>query len=281
MESFLKFKTIIQKSQVNYTSPWYASKVIRKVTPFVTWILVKTPITANQVTFSQLFLSLIGLYFLCHKSTLCALFGTILLHIGYLFDCVDGELARYKNTQSINGMFLDFVNHEIIIPLIYACFAFHYYFLTTSIMYFGLGLIILMCKINPITKARLTTIRYLIEKRKSPIYDIRNYKITARTKSNDSPDSFTSNSPIIKLLRETRRILSDSTEYPNDLIITSMLIIGELLTNNSIAGRYFLILFSIFLAANFVFSLYSHLKHNVIESDFINYREAFSEIAES
>lgn len=281
MESFLEFKKIIQKSQLNYQSPWYARKVIRKLTPFITRVLVRTPITANQVTLFQLCLGLTGLYFLYDKSPFLALFGAVLLNIAYLFDCVDGEIARYKKSQSINGMFLDFVNHEIIIPFIYPCFAFHYFFLTGSIFYFGLGLIILMYRINPISKARLTTINYLTEKRKSPTYDIRNYHNSDETKSSTRPGERQSKAGIIHLINEIRKTVSKCLEYPNDLIIISTLIIVELVTNSSILGLYFLVLFATFSTGNFVLALYVHLKHGVVERYFYEYAKAFSEIDDS
>lgn len=276
MESFLEFKRIIQKSQMNYTSPWYARKVTRKLSPFITWVLVKTPATANQVTLFQFFVGLAGLYLLAHKSTFMALSGALLLHIAYVFDCVDGEVARYKKSQSINGMFLDFINHHAVIPFIYSCLAFHYYFLTESTVYFTLGLIILICRINPISRARFSTINYLIEKRNSPTYDIRNYQKGDEIKSPTRKPK--SKAGIIELVNEIRKMVWKCFEYPNDLIVILALLIVELAIKNSILAWYFLILFCVYSAANFILSLYVHLTHNVVTKHFYNYAEAFSEI---
>ena len=99
----------------------YARWIIRPISIYFTWFFVRTPISANQVTVLQGIFSLLG----------CALFGygefiagSLFLQVGYILDCSDGEVARWKNQQSKSGEYLDLIGHIIIIPL----------------MYFGLGI---------------------------------------------------------------------------------------------------------------------------------------------
>ncbi len=289
MESMEIFRQKVHKPQINYTSPLYSRKIIRKFSPYITRFLVtKTNVSANQVTILQLVFSLMGLGLLCFPDIRIALFGSLLLHIGFVFDCIDGEVARYRKTQSINGMFLDFVNHEIIIPMTYACLAFHYFFVFFSIPFFLIAVIIIILKNNPIGKARQTTINFLVEKRKSPSYDIKNYSnspnLTTSTKEvrseNDNVENESKQTHFSKLsfLKKLRNRVKALLEYPNDIIIVSGIIIIELLSGNDLTGKIFLLALASYLSINFIFDLWWHLRKKIAERDFFIVLNACDEI---
>ncbi|MFF1877538.1 CDP-alcohol phosphatidyltransferase family protein [Leifsonia sp. NPDC058230] len=90
---------------------WTASLYLRKLSPYLTWLLLKTSISANGVT---------GLMILTGWATAAALlipgFGgaalaLILGQLQMLVDCCDGEVARWRKTSSPAGIFLDNVGH--------------------------------------------------------------------------------------------------------------------------------------------------------------------------
>ena len=99
---------------------WVAHLYLRDLSPYVTWVLLKTPISANGVT---------GLMILTGWATAAALlipgiWGPILAlllgQLQMLIDCCDGEVARWRKTKSPAGHFLDAVGHyttEAFIPL--------------------------------------------------------------------------------------------------------------------------------------------------------------------
>ncbi len=284
MEDIATFRKKVQKSQVNYTSPLYARKVIRKFSPYITRLIVsKTDVSANQVTIWQLIVSILGLGMLCLGNVYLAFTGSLLLHLGYVFDCVDGEVARYKKSPSINGMFLDFVNHEVVIPLTYTCLAFHYYFKSDSIGFFVMAVLILVLKNNPIGKARQTTIDYLIERRKSPTYDINQYAKGPlddhKASGDERPDSASAGSTAIQFLQTLRKRIRAFLSYPNDMIIVSCLLIIESVFKE-IPGQLFVILLTLYLCLNFIFDLWWHMKKQVAQREFFNYLEACTEINE-
>ena len=279
MESFKEFKNRIKKSQVNYTSPWYARRVIRKFSPYITKVLVtRTNVSANQVTIWQFIASLMGLGLLCFASPWIAFSGALLLHLGYIFDNVDGEVARYRKSQSINGMFLDFVNHEIIIPMIFGCLSFHYYFLTQSPFCFALGISIILFESGPVGHARFTTIRFLIKKRLSPTYDVRNYQIKDRAIKHTASENSKTSTGTKDFIRKLRKNINGAFAYPNDIIIISALLIVELIWSKPIIGIVFMASYLVYLAGNFLLDIYIHLKRRIPERDFYNYIEACSEI---
>jgi phosphatidylglycerophosphate synthase len=99
---------------------WTASLYLRNISPYLTWLLLKTSISANGVT---------GLMILVGWSTAAALLipgiggATLALVLGQLqmlVDCCDGEVARWRGTSSPAGVFLDKVGHyttESLIPI--------------------------------------------------------------------------------------------------------------------------------------------------------------------
>lgn len=281
MEAIAKLKEICRKKHKKaVTKPhWWATLFARRVSIYITWFIVKyTKISANQVTIWQLIASLFGLGLLCFSNTWIALIGTFFLHLGYIFDNVDGEVARYRKSQSINGMFLDFVNHEIIIPLTFGCFSFHLYFSTGALIYFGLGIAIILCCMNPVGKARQTIIYYLVEKRNSPTYDFANYQ------NNESSTTLSGNiasqNGINNLIKKTRKIVSKILDYPNNIIIITILLFVEIVTYDIFCSRLFTFFLAFYLFSSFILSLYIHLKNRVPERDFRNYIAACVEIKE-
>ncbi|WP_165063716.1 CDP-alcohol phosphatidyltransferase family protein [Marisediminicola senii] len=99
---------------------WTASLYLRDLSPYLTWLLLKTSISANGVT---------GLMILVGWSTAFALLipgiggaalALVLGQLQMLVDCCDGEVARWRNTRSPAGVFLDKVGHystEALIPI--------------------------------------------------------------------------------------------------------------------------------------------------------------------
>lgn len=88
----------------------------------ITELLAKTPITPNQVTILSFFISSAGVY-LFYTGKL--FWGAIVWQIGFIFDCVDGSLARKKKMVSDFGAKLDHTLDKIkklfgIIALVYA-----------------------------------------------------------------------------------------------------------------------------------------------------------------
>jgi phosphatidylglycerophosphate synthase len=99
---------------------WTASLYLRNISPYLTWMLLKTSISANGVT---------GLMILVGWSTAAALLipgiwgallALVLGQLQLLVDCCDGEVARWRRTSSPAGVFLDKVGHystEALIPI--------------------------------------------------------------------------------------------------------------------------------------------------------------------
>lgn len=99
---------------------WVADLYLRAISPYLTRLLLKTPITANGVTYLMILTGLsIGLALQVPGvgGILLALF---LSQLQMLWDCCDGEIARWRESQSPKGVFLDRLGHyvtEAFIPI--------------------------------------------------------------------------------------------------------------------------------------------------------------------
>ena len=96
-------------------------RTLRRVSIYLTWLLVRTPISANQVTILQGIVGIVGAVLLGYRKFVL---GAIFLHLGFLLDLCDGEVARWKHQESRSGNYLDLIGHRIVIPA----------------MFFGLGI---------------------------------------------------------------------------------------------------------------------------------------------
>lgn len=99
---------------------WTASLYLRRLSPYLTWILLKTPIRANGVTVLMILAGWCTAGALLIPGVGGPILAVILGQLQMLFDCCDGEVARWRGTSSPAGVFLDKVGHyttEALIPI--------------------------------------------------------------------------------------------------------------------------------------------------------------------
>lgn len=99
---------------------WVADLYLRRISPYLTRALLKTPISANGVTYLMIITG-ISISLALQISGITGLVLAFLLsQLQMLWDCCDGEIARWRETQSPKGVFLDRVGHyltESFIPI--------------------------------------------------------------------------------------------------------------------------------------------------------------------
>jgi hypothetical protein len=89
--------------------PWYV--LSRRVSIGITWCLLHTPVTANQVTAVSLVLTIVAGAFVALPSPAFALAGAGALVIHFFLDKVDGEIARFRRVFSLAGVYMDELSH--------------------------------------------------------------------------------------------------------------------------------------------------------------------------
>lgn len=99
---------------------WTASLYLRNLSPFLTWLLLRTPITANGVTVLMILCGWAVAASLLIPGIGGAFLALVMCQVQMLVDCCDGEVARWRGSSSPAGAFLDAVGHyttEAFIPL--------------------------------------------------------------------------------------------------------------------------------------------------------------------
>ncbi len=104
----------------------------RAISIYITKVLAKSNITANQGTGLDFGIGLAGVILFFVGTNLCFLLGGILLQFFEVFDCVDGEISRYRERQGLKksqseklrSEFLQDMVHPVLHPLIFLGFGF-------------------------------------------------------------------------------------------------------------------------------------------------------------
>ncbi len=99
---------------------WVADAYQRRISPYLTRILLRTPITANGVTWLMVATGASAAVALLVPGLPGAFLAAILGQLQMLWDCSDGEVARWRQTTSPKGVFIDRVGHytaEGLIPI--------------------------------------------------------------------------------------------------------------------------------------------------------------------
>ncbi len=101
---------------------WVADLYQRKLSPYLTRILLRTSISAKGVTWLMIIVGAsIGPSLLIQGWVGIAL-ALFLSQLQMLIDCCDGEVARWRDTKSPMGIFLDKLGHYVAETLIPICF---------------------------------------------------------------------------------------------------------------------------------------------------------------
>jgi phosphatidylglycerophosphate synthase len=92
---------------------WEGRLFMRRVSPYLTRPLIRTPITANGVTWLMIFVGVLAAGALSLPGVGWALVAFLLIQLQLLLDCCDGEVARWRGTSSPVGIYLDRVAHYL------------------------------------------------------------------------------------------------------------------------------------------------------------------------
>lgn len=92
---------------------WAGRLYMRRLSPYGTWLLVRTPITPNVTTGLMIVAGVAGGVVLALGGLWSAVVAALLIQLYLLLDCSDGELARLTGRTSIVGVYLDRVGHYL------------------------------------------------------------------------------------------------------------------------------------------------------------------------
>ncbi len=92
---------------------WAGRLYVRRLSPYLTRLLIPTPLTPNAVTWLMLLTGVAAAGALTLPGIVPAVAAFVLIQLQILFDCSDGELARWRKTSSTVGVYLDRLAHYV------------------------------------------------------------------------------------------------------------------------------------------------------------------------
>lgn len=90
---------------------WAGRLYMRRASPYLTRLLLATPLSANGVTALMLPVGLGAALCVSFAGVLPAVGAVLLVQLQLLLDCSDGEVARWRRTFSPKGVYLDQIGH--------------------------------------------------------------------------------------------------------------------------------------------------------------------------
>jgi phosphatidylglycerophosphate synthase len=99
---------------------WAGALYLRRMSIYVTRLLLPTGISANGVTWLMTWSGVAGAAVLVWPSWWATLICAAMMQLQILLDCSDGEIARVRQTMSPAGVYLDRIGHyltEALLPI--------------------------------------------------------------------------------------------------------------------------------------------------------------------
>ena len=267
MESWQEFSHKIEKDQTNLKADWYGRFFVWKISAPITYLLVRTPISANQVTVIQEIIGTIGAIMLAVPSIKIMLLGIFLIQFGFILDCVDGEVARYKGQSSVRGVFLDLIGHQIVIPFYIFFTSLGVFVRTGQIDALVVGFLGALFIIPTERLALLSVINSMIEKKGN-----RNYSIDV---IGDDEIQVPDNNLTIQKRNGWFWAIKKKWSYPDSMNMLTLFVITEYffptikLWSLDLSPTYiFLYFFSIPVIIGRFLSFHNIFKYNIVEKHF-------------
>ena len=98
---------------------WAGRLYARRISAYVTWALVRTPLSANAITVLMAAVGAAGAALFAFRGIWGAIVGAVLIQLYLILDCSDGEVARIRGATSAAGIFLDRLGHYVVEAILF------------------------------------------------------------------------------------------------------------------------------------------------------------------
>jgi len=92
---------------------WAGRLYGRKLSPYATWVFARLGWSPNAVTVAFIVCGIAAGVVIAFGGLATAVIGALLVQLYLIFDCSDGELARWSDRKSVSGVYLDGVGHYL------------------------------------------------------------------------------------------------------------------------------------------------------------------------
>lgn len=113
-----QFAQRCQKPDHRTVGNWYARRIVRPLALRITHVVLPSGVSAHAVTGLAWFMGLAAVGALAWGGVAGWLIAAGLLQLSYLLDHVDGQIARYRQTASLDGIAFDYLMHHTLSLLV-------------------------------------------------------------------------------------------------------------------------------------------------------------------
>ncbi len=103
----------VQKQRYREIGNWLAGRFARPTAVFGTWAAIRLGLSAHQVTVAALAANLGGAVAIGTGSRAGFVAGVALAYLGFWLDRVDGQVARWRGTACLDGVYFDYMMHHV------------------------------------------------------------------------------------------------------------------------------------------------------------------------
>jgi hypothetical protein len=107
----------VHKDRHREIGNWLARTIGRRSAVYGTWLAVRLGASAHQVTVAAMLVSAASAVAIGTGTRAGFVGGIALAHLAFWLDHVDGQVARWRRTASLDGVYLDYLMHHAI-PLL-------------------------------------------------------------------------------------------------------------------------------------------------------------------
>ncbi len=86
---------------------WITAKFQRKISIRLTWLLLHTPISANQTSMLSFLIGILGAVLVAFPEYYYSIIAVLFLYFSEWLDSSDGEIARYRKTSGKKGEMIE------------------------------------------------------------------------------------------------------------------------------------------------------------------------------
>ncbi len=97
---------------------WWSSFITSPLAIAVNYFVVDFKwLTPNKITLISFLTAIASVLFIIAGGTQNFIIAAVLIHLSHVFDCMDGQMARYRKTTSLSGSFYDKLTDQIQVTL--------------------------------------------------------------------------------------------------------------------------------------------------------------------
>ena len=120
------YKELIEKCHSNKKNDFNLYYYHRLISLPLTILCLKLKLKPNTISIAMILLSIMSFVFMINKSEAFFCIGVVIAFIAFLFDKIDGDLARFYQMDNIKGGVYDFVYHRLSLFLFYISIGIHF-----------------------------------------------------------------------------------------------------------------------------------------------------------